>query len=102
MMKDLHKEVKLICGKNKSSPRGNIKNKDGDVLFEKEDILKRWEEYIGELFHDTRSEIPSISNTDGPPILEREVEAAIEGAANGKVPGKYRITTEMLKALGAF
>ena len=51
------------------------------ILIEKNDILQRWEEYISDLFHDTRGEKPVIhKNINEPPILESEIRAAIKKA----------------------
>lgn len=38
--KNLHRETKILTGKNKkSSHGGNIRNKDGDLIFEKQEVL---------------------------------------------------------------
>ena len=56
--------------------------------MDEEDVLSRWSEYIGELFKDNRGERPAIKkNTDGPPILKAEVEAAIRKMKRGKATG---------------
>ena len=40
--------------------------------MEKEKVLERWNEYIGELFHDNRGEKPTITKrVDGPKILKK-------------------------------
>ena len=101
--RDLHREVKELVGDKKSSSmRGNIRSKDGTLLFEKEKVLNRWKEYIGELFDDDRQEQPDVVNLDGPPILNSEVEFAISNTSDGKAPGEDGIVTEMWKALGEF
>ena len=101
--KNLHREIKILTGKNrKSSHRGNIKNLDGDLIFEQEEVLKRWNEYIGELFDDDRPEQPVIENPDGPPILQSEVRLALKQTSVGKAVGKDGISTEMWKVLGDF
>ena len=101
--RDLHREVKELVGDKKSSSmRGNIRSKDGTLLSEKEKVLSRWKEYIGELFDDNRQEQPNIENLDGPPILNLEVEFAIRNTSDGKAPGEDGIVTEMWKALGDF
>ena len=53
--RDLHREVKELTGDKRSSKmRGNVRSKDGTLLFEKEQVLGRWNEHIGELFDDVR------------------------------------------------
>ena len=42
-------------------------------------MLERWNEYIGELFHDNRGEKPTITKrVDGPKMLKEEVREALE------------------------
>ena len=102
--KSLHEEVKEITGTSKKSNQsgGNIKSKDGTILFEHDEVLERWKEYIEELFEDTRPEKPQVSNLTGPPILTEEIEEAMRATADKKSPGEDGITTEMWKALGPF
>ena len=72
------------------------------MLFEKDDILNRWTEYMAALFNDERPALPIPSNNNGPPILRCEVENAIRKTSNGKAPGEDGITTEMIKILDDF
>ena len=63
------------------SSSGCLKAKNGNILMEKDDIQQRWEEYIGDLFHDMRGEKLVIhKNINGLPILESEIRAAIKKA----------------------
>ena len=102
-MKDMHREVKCITGADTSTMKGNIKSKENKVLFEKEDILNRWKEYVGELFEDNRSKNPpELKECHGPPIIKAEVEHAIKQTKGGKAAGEDKITAEMWKALGSF
>ena len=78
-----------------------LRNKNGDVIYEKEQVLDRWVEYIGELFNDHRPEIlPETSATEltGKDILKSEVEAAIKSMRNGKTTGNDKISKEMIEA----
>ena len=70
--------------------------------MEKEQILHRWEEYIGELYDDQRPEIASKEQAEGPSILEQEVIKALKHMKAGKAPGPDGVTTEMFEALGSF
>ena len=46
--------------------------------MEREDILKRWSEYIEELFYDDRGQKPlNRKNIEGPRIRKSEVSAAV-------------------------
>jgi len=78
-----------------------LKNKNGDVIFEKVQVLERWVEYIGELFNDNRPEITSETSTaelTGENILKSEIELAIKSMRNGKATGNDKISKEMIEA----
>src|SRR5215469_12186722 len=80
-----------------------IKKKDETVVIGKEEIMDKWVEYISELFRDKRQENISIQyNGEGPPILNEEVEDAMNKMKFGKAVGNDGIALEMLKALGNF
>jgi len=101
--KKLHNSIKELTGKKRHrNAIGGIKNKDGKMLFQKDDILQRWTEYIAELFKDDRPPLPKPSNNDGPPILQAEVENAIRKTPTGKTPGEDGISTEMIKLLDEY
>ena len=94
-----HTQIKTLKRKT-CSGFGYLKAKNGNFLMEEDDILQRWSEYIGDLFHDTRGKQPVIhKNIDGPPILESEICAAIKKAKLRKAPGPDVVNTEMLKVL---
>ncbi|RUS89973.1 hypothetical protein EGW08_002240 [Elysia chlorotica] len=98
-----HDDIRLISGKKRTSVNNNgIKDKNGNVLFEIEDVKNRWCQYIEELFNDERPQAPVPSNNEGPPILACEVENALKKMKDGKAQGEDGITTEMLKVLGEF
>ena len=98
--KYMHSKIKEVSGKQSCTSTNCIKSKDGTVLMDKEDVLNRWSEYIGELFKDNRGERPAIKkNTDGPPILKAEVEAAIRKMKRGKATGPDGIPIEIILAL---
>ena len=95
--KKMHDSIKELAGNSKSSNSGGscIKDKEGNMIFEREKILERWAEYIGDLFSDTRPPLPTPSNDRGPPILKEEVEKAIRKSQGGKAPGDDGITVEI-------
>ena len=101
--KKFHDNIKEFVGKKTSNSAGGcIKSKDGEMIFEREKVLNRWSEYIGDLFADERPPLPEPSNDRGPPILKAEVERAIKSSQLGKAPGDDGITTEMLNFLEDF
>ena len=71
--------------------------------MDREEILERWVEYIGELFDDERKEKPIIQkNIEGPRILESEVRNAISKMKKKKAAGPDGIVIEMIAALDDF
>lgn len=103
--REMHQEVKSLTeGEKKRSNRsGSIKSKDGQMLFDNEDISHRWTEYIKDLFKDERTEErPVPENDEGPCILKEEVTDAMRSLKNGKSCGPDEIYVEMLRALGDF
>ena len=66
---------------------GGIKDRNGMDLTEEEDIKKRWQEYIEELY---KKELHNQGNHDGvithlePDILECEVKCALESITMNK------------------
>ena len=58
----MHCQIKEVTGKK----RGNgtttcVEAKYGTIIMEKDKILDRWSEYIGELYDDDRGEMPVIT-----------------------------------------
>jgi len=97
---DIYKRIKDITNRKSHCSSGCIKAKDGNIIMEKEKILERWSEYIGELYNDDRPAEKEINtNFEGPPILEGEVKQAMERMKTGKAAGPDKITIEMLEPL---
>ncbi|XP_030834435.1 uncharacterized protein LOC115921264 [Strongylocentrotus purpuratus] len=95
------KKVDELSGKKlRSSKPGCIKARDGSVLVEKEEILNRWTEYIGELFDDVRKEPPHCAGSiEGPRILLSEVRSPISVMKRNKADGPDGVVMEMVEAL---
>ena len=97
----MHCQIKEVTGKK----RGNgtttcVEAKDGTIIMEKDKILDRWSEYIGELYDDDRGEMPVITTDSISPITYQEFEYALKGMPMRKSPGPDDIVTEMLVAAG--
>ena len=98
----MHLQIKLVTVRK----RGNntttcIEDKNGDIIMEKDEILSRGSEYIGELYNDdNRGDMPDIAAEVESPITQREVEHALRGMPEKISPGPDGITTEMLVAAG--
>ena len=98
----MHSRIKLVTGRKLGNNTTTcIEDKNGDIIMEKDDILSRWSEYIGELYNDdNRGDMPDIAAEVESPITRREVEHALRGMPDKKSPGPDGITTEMLVAAG--
>ena len=60
--KQMHADIKELSGDGRGKAgSGCIKSKNGDLLFEKEQILDRWSEYVRDLFADDRPPLPKPS-----------------------------------------
>ena len=78
-----------------------IKDSNGDIIMDKDEILSHWSEYIGELYNDNnRCGMPDIAAEVASPITRRAVEHALRGMPEKKSPGPDGITTEMPVAAG--
>lgn len=95
----IHKKIKEITGTGKKKSYSLIKDKQGNLIMDVAQKLRRWEEYIRELFEDQREELQVQEIRKGPPISRREVEYAIQCTKTGKAPGPDGIPTELLKLI---
>ena len=100
--KELHAKVKEVLGTNKKNTgvQACIKDKEGNILFEKEKIEERWTEYIKDLYGDEdRPAEVNIDGDEGPAFMTEEVKYAMKRMKNRKAPGIDDIKIEQLKAL---
>ena len=81
---------------------GSIKDRNGMDLTEAEDIKKRWQEYIEELY---KKDLHDPDNHDGvitdlePDILECEVKWALESITTNKASGSDGIPVQLFQIL---
>ena len=100
--KELHSKVKEVIGSNKKKAgiQACIKDKKGNILFEKEKIEERWTEYIKELYEDKDRPVEvNIEGDEGPEFMTEEVTYVMKRMKNRKAPGIDDIKIEQLKAL---
>ena len=102
-MEKMHQKIKEVTGKRKPA-RGNvIKTKEGGIVMEIEEVLRRWEEYVKDLFEDERGEKPRLDiPMNGPEILKEEIVKVVKKSKKGKSPGNDKITIEMIEGSGDF
>ena len=81
---------------------GSIKDRNGLDLIEAEDIKKRWQEYMEELYkkdlHDPDSDDDVITNLE-PDILDCEVKFVLESITMNKASGGDGIPVELFQIL---
>ena len=71
-----------------------IKDSDGTILTDGEDVLRRWKEYIEELFDDERGDKPEVmDNLSGPEIMQEEVRQVVRDMKNEKADGGDGVVT---------
>ena len=98
--KVMYRNIEEIIGKKTCSSTGCLKTKEGNIIMDKEKILERWAEYIGELFEDNRKEHDVMKkNFAGPPIMKDEVREAMRKMKTGKATGPDGLSIELIEAL---
>ena len=92
--------MKELTSKNtKKKASGCIKDKNGNILFDQEEIAARWVEYITELYEDDREQMPKFEVTSGESIMKDEIQKALKSMKDGKATGTDELPAEALKAL---
>ena len=96
--------------KTKRCPIRQIKNENGEIVKEENEILQTWRKYFEELHNPTRVQTRSVNETtrmrDGEDIGEEvditieEIQTAIRKIKLGKSPGADEIYPEMIKNQG--
>ena len=96
----MHNKVKELTSKNtKQKASGCVKDNNGNILFNQEEIAARWVEYITELYVDHREEMPKFEVTSGASIIKGEIQKALKSMKDGKATGPDKLPTEALRAL---
>ena len=99
--RDLFKKIRDTEG-TFHAKMGSIKDRNGMVLTEAEDIKKTWQEYTEELY---KKDLNNPDNHDGminhiePDILECEVKWALESITMNKASGSDGIPVELFQIL---
>ena len=99
--RDLFKKIRDTKG-NFHIKMSTIKDRNGMDLTEAEDIKKRWQEYIEELY---KKDLHDPDNHDGvithlePDILGCEVKWALGSITTNKASGSDRIPVELFQIL---
>ena len=105
--------IRRLRGNRVNTEHIAIHDKDGNVLNNNKERLKRWRKYFDEMFNvhtsvdeKTLQQIPTplidqkeLSRQDAVPIVG-EVVRAIQQIKNRRAPGKDEVTAELIKAGG--
>ena len=72
-------------------------DKQGKEIPEQDRIMERMEEFYSELYDSDEAVTIQTDPEEVPPIMAREVEAALRKIKNEKEAGKYQVNIEPLK-----
>ena len=101
--KQMFDEINEITGNKRPYIGNTISDRNGNMLMDSEDVLRRWEEYVSELYNGNRGRKPVIDgNIQGPVIMKEEIELALQGMKKGKAVGEDGTTCEMMTTTGDF
>ncbi len=105
--RDMFKNIKSLT--KKAAPKLNVlKDENGNILTEDEEIKARWKEYCGKLYasKETEEEEEDVDvrldddHILEPSILYSEVKNAVNHLRKGKAPGIDNIPAELIKESG--
>ncbi|XP_072384560.1 uncharacterized protein [Diabrotica undecimpunctata] len=98
---NMYKKVKEAADIFNKKQTALLQDEHGKVIFEVEDKLKQWDNYVTNvIFEDDRSSSPpDITNCDGPLITSSDVIKAIQSSKDGRATGPDEIPTEIYKLI---
>lgn len=99
--KEVSKVIKEITGKW-SAQTEVINDKEGNILTESEDIMKRWAEYCHQLYEEPQEHLwmRSSDYEAEPEPTREEVRSALKALPKDKAPGTDETPAELWKASG--
>ena len=84
---------------------GMIKDRNGRILQDEEQIKNRWKEYFNILLNveNERGELDEVAKTEGPinQISREEIKEAMRKMKSEKAAGPSEVVIELIKAMGA-
>ena len=100
----MYEKVRKITFKNKRMCTGCIKEEDGTIVTDQDQIKRRWTEYIRELYAaDTKEKKPVIrKDMNSRKIDEGEIKIAMSKMKRRKAVGNDQIAYEMIEVLDEF
>ena len=101
--REMADQIRELSGKKGIARSTVIKDVNGNILTDRQEVLERWREYVQELYSDQRGEKPEFDVIEpGPPILKVEVEKAVRSMKWRKAEGSDGVVVEMVEAAGDF
>ena len=90
---------------SKKSRMSKLKKKDGNITSDRSELLEICADFYQELYGSTKKQPKdhidiSSRKSDIPPILQREVEEAVNSMKDNKAPGNDEITSDIIKQGG--
>ena len=90
--------------RKKNYAKSGLRNKEGQIIQDDEGIVRRWYEYIAELYNDDRGDVTEIFTEEvvdlKPCIPETEILDAIKQLPKGKAVGEDNVPAEFLQNVG--
>lgn len=100
---NIHKNVKEMTGRTRKHQTTTLRDSNNEIILGIEGKLRRWKEYVEELFDDDRPNKPppedQVTNEKAPEISKSEVIHAIKILKNRKATGPDKIHAEILKII---
>jgi len=99
--KTVYANIKKVSNKKINKPGIGIKDPSGNIIYEKEEIKKRWQSYCAELFSRgnlVREEMKK--EEEQPEVLEAEIAQAVKKLRREKAVGVDEVPAEALKVEG--
>ena len=93
--------IRRLRGK-KSNTTASIKDSEGNILSNENDILARWREYFKDLLNPveaTSNDTQEVMHSEEVVFTAAEVASAVRRLKSGKAAGEDEIRPEMLKAM---
>ena len=63
-------KIREITGEKRTGRSTVIKSTDGQILMEKEEVLGRWQQYVGDLYRDSDRGRMELGESEGGPGIE--------------------------------
>ena len=99
----VYDKIKELGSKKGISRNNIIKDKDGNIFVEVDEIKNRLEEYVNMLYNDNRGEILKFDGAlSGPAIMQDEIRAAIKAMKKVQVAGEDEVVIGMIEATEEF